>query len=158
MSEVLAYFLTWTTYGTWLHGDDRGSVDETYNRPATPLIAPNPARHARARHAMRYPPFVMNEVEREIVRIAIEDHTRQRNWLLHAINVRTNHVHVVVRCRGVYTPDLAMQQFKSWGSRRLIEAKSVERGRRIWTDHGSTRWIKNAPGLFAAIDYVKNQQ
>lgn len=24
MSDPLAYFLTWTTYGSWLPGDDRG--------------------------------------------------------------------------------------------------------------------------------------
>jgi hypothetical protein len=23
---VLAYFITWTTYGTWLHGDARGWI------------------------------------------------------------------------------------------------------------------------------------
>ncbi len=26
MPEALAYFLTWTTYGTWLPGDERGWV------------------------------------------------------------------------------------------------------------------------------------
>jgi hypothetical protein len=27
MSDPLAYFLTWVTYGTWLPGDDRGWVE-----------------------------------------------------------------------------------------------------------------------------------
>ena len=27
MKFPLAYLITWTTYGTWLHGDDRGSFD-----------------------------------------------------------------------------------------------------------------------------------
>ena len=27
LPEPLAYFLTWTTYGTWLPGDDRGWTD-----------------------------------------------------------------------------------------------------------------------------------
>jgi hypothetical protein len=26
MNEPLAYYLTWTTYGTWLPGDERGWV------------------------------------------------------------------------------------------------------------------------------------
>jgi hypothetical protein len=26
MDEPLAYFLTWTTYGSWLPGDERGWV------------------------------------------------------------------------------------------------------------------------------------
>jgi hypothetical protein len=28
MDEPLAYFLTWTTYGSWLPGDERGWVEK----------------------------------------------------------------------------------------------------------------------------------
>ena len=28
MEETLAYFLTWTTYGSWLPGDERNWVDK----------------------------------------------------------------------------------------------------------------------------------
>ncbi len=37
----LAYLITIRCYGTWLHGDERGSVDRKYNRYGTPRIAPN---------------------------------------------------------------------------------------------------------------------
>ena len=38
LGEPLAYFLTWTTYGTWLPGDERGwnrkgEVKRTSNAP-----------------------------------------------------------------------------------------------------------------------------
>ena len=34
MSYPMAWFMTWTTYGTWLHGDARGSfLDQTYLPP-----------------------------------------------------------------------------------------------------------------------------
>ncbi|MGI9518711.1 MAG: hypothetical protein ACR2NP_16760 [Pirellulaceae bacterium] len=38
--EPLAYLLTWTTYGTWLHGDDRGwnRRDEPEFQPPNPLF------------------------------------------------------------------------------------------------------------------------
>jgi hypothetical protein len=29
MADPLAYFLTWTTYGTWLPGDERGWCKRT---------------------------------------------------------------------------------------------------------------------------------
>jgi hypothetical protein len=32
-AQVLAWLLTETTYGTWLHGDARGSVDRIRNQP-----------------------------------------------------------------------------------------------------------------------------
>jgi hypothetical protein len=34
MPEALAYFLTWTTYGTWLPGDERGWVQYSYPIPS----------------------------------------------------------------------------------------------------------------------------
>ena len=37
MDEPLAYFLTWTTYGTWLPGDGRGWVEKNGAIFASPL-------------------------------------------------------------------------------------------------------------------------
>lgn len=31
MSEPVAFFLTWSAYGNWLHGDTKGSVDRNHN-------------------------------------------------------------------------------------------------------------------------------
>ncbi|MBX3388092.1 MAG: hypothetical protein KF691_01410 [Phycisphaeraceae bacterium] len=39
--SLYGYLLTWHTYGTWLHGDDRGSVNKIQNVPGTPYVAPN---------------------------------------------------------------------------------------------------------------------
>jgi hypothetical protein len=37
----LAYLITFRAYGTWLHGDSRGSVDRFHNRYGVPLIPAN---------------------------------------------------------------------------------------------------------------------
>jgi len=34
----LGYLITFRAYGTWLHGDSRGSVDRFHNRYGSPLI------------------------------------------------------------------------------------------------------------------------
>ncbi|MGQ0761444.1 MAG: hypothetical protein ACT4OT_05435 [Acidobacteriota bacterium] len=39
----LAYLITFRCYGTWLHGDERGSVDRKQNVYGTPKTAFNPA-------------------------------------------------------------------------------------------------------------------
>ena len=44
MSRPLAFFITFTTYGAWLHGDDAGSVDRDHNEPDTPLLPADPRR------------------------------------------------------------------------------------------------------------------
>ena len=39
-----AYFITYHTYGTWLHGTERGSVDRRRSIPGTPVLDPNQRR------------------------------------------------------------------------------------------------------------------
>jgi hypothetical protein len=41
----LAYLITFRCYGTWLHGDERGSIDRFHNRYKSPYIAPNQRWH-----------------------------------------------------------------------------------------------------------------
>ena len=40
----LAYLITFRSYGTWLHGDERGSVDRFHNQYLSPRVAPDPQR------------------------------------------------------------------------------------------------------------------
>jgi hypothetical protein len=40
----LAYLITWTCYGTWLHGDERGAADLDHNIPGTPYLPPDAER------------------------------------------------------------------------------------------------------------------
>ena len=42
-AEPAGHFLTFRTYGTWLHGDARGSVDRFHNVPGEPLREYRPA-------------------------------------------------------------------------------------------------------------------
>ena len=37
----IAYFISFRTYGTWLHGDERGSIDLHNNIYGNPKNAPN---------------------------------------------------------------------------------------------------------------------
>jgi hypothetical protein len=34
----LAYFITFRSYGSWLHGDERGSVDRSHNQYGSPFL------------------------------------------------------------------------------------------------------------------------
>src|SRR5262245_66255736 len=90
---VLAYHLTWTTYGTWLHGDARGWVKwgEWGIKPA------DPEQERAARTRMAEAAVVLTDAQRALVEQTVRDHCRIRSWLLHAVNGRWNHIHVVVR-------------------------------------------------------------
>ncbi|MCC6319866.1 MAG: transposase [Phycisphaerales bacterium] len=153
----LAYFLTWTTHGTHLHGDERGSVDRDHNTYGTPLLPTDAERETAARALLKDPIVILDQAKRSIVHRAIEDHCRIRSWRTHALNVRTNHVHIVVTA-DQYKPELVMDQLKGWGTRRLREGGLMSMDQTVWTSHGSTRYIWDTVGFAEAIDYVKNRQ
>jgi REP element-mobilizing transposase RayT len=152
----LGYFLTWTTHGTWLYGDERYSVDDEHKIYGSPFVSPNAARNAYHAARLSRPPVVLNHVARQVVTQAIHDHCAVRDWLLHTINVRSNHVHVVVSC--AVSPRLAMDQLKGWGTRRLREAGLFGPTDPVWTVKGSKRYLWDEAALRNAILYVAEGQ
>ncbi len=158
MPTCLAYFLTWSTYGARVHGDVRGTVDLFHNTPGEPLVPVNATRVELMHAKMKDAPFVMDERARAHVEQAIRAHAQKRTWAICALNVRSNHVHIVVEVRTKHTPEEVMQQFKSWGTRYLIREGLVTSATRVWTDHGSTRYINTSESMAKGIDYAVNQQ
>ena len=153
MPETLTVLLTWTTYGTWLPGDKRGSHDRKRSKPLTP----DPVREDHARKLMAFPALTLDAVMRRVVREAIEEHCRFRGWLLRALNVRTNHVHAVVDIRD--RAQKVIGSFKSRTTRLLREASLVAEGRPVWTaEGGDVRALKHPEAVVNACDYVRNQQ
>ena len=156
MSAPLAYLITWTTYGTWLPGDARGWVEA--DSPG--IQEGHAAKRRQAQHRMQEPPVILNEQQRRIVESTIRLHCEIRRWTLQAINVRSNHVHLVVTAD--VQPEQVMGQLKAWCSRRLGEAsrdRTRDRHRqRSWTEHGSTKWINDEGYLLNAIRYVLEGQ
>jgi len=151
-----AYFLTWTTYGTWLHGDERGSVDYRHNVYGRPLLEPSDRRRAVRTAQLRSSAFVLNADARAIVRETIARHCEVRSWELLELNVRTNHAHVVVGAAS--GPDEMMSQFKAWATRRLREAGVDSREQRVWSEGGSTRYLWDEESVARACRYVRDGQ
>lgn len=157
MSSPLAFLITWTTHGTWLHGDDRGSADRVTDRiPGTPYLPANAARVAFERSELAGGAFSLWNEARENVDATIRKHCELRGWNLHALNVRTNHVHLVVSAP--VSPETIMGQCKAWASRRLREAGLVEDRARVWTRHGSTRYLNSEASVDGAARYVLESQ
>src|SRR5437868_5557970 len=89
----LAYFFTWTTYGTWLPGDERGWVDGATHEMH---FTPSPQREEQARAAMVETPLTLTPAQRQLVEKVVSDHCRIRGWTLHIVNPRTQHIHAVI--------------------------------------------------------------
>lgn len=156
---VLAYHIVWTTYGTWLPGDARGWV----KKKASGIQEPDPRRERLARQRMAEGAVLLTMRQRAIVEQTIREHCRIREWSLHDVSVRSNHVHVVVTAD--CDPDEVMGPLKAWCSRRLSDAAGLTSavasgaGRRRWfTEGGDKEVIEHEAYLENAIRYVLEGQ
>jgi REP element-mobilizing transposase RayT len=152
MMAPLAYFITFTTYGTWLRGRAPGSVDREHNIPGTPFLPPDQELEREMLSAMRQEPYILDASRRRIVLRTIKEVASYRKWKLWAAHVRTNHVHLVITA--ACKPEKVMADMKAWCSRRLREAFNESSDRDRWTQHGSTRYLNDEKSLSAAVTYV----
>ncbi|HKB02262.1 MAG TPA: transposase [Gemmataceae bacterium] len=140
MSDPIAYFISFTCYGTRLHGDDRGSVDRDHNAYGAPLLPTSANRVAARRAALARPPYSLDGDRPGVVRDAIVALADKRGWTLWAAHVRTQHLHVVVTAPDIEI-ERVMTDLKAAASFRLNREYPADRGRTFWTRHGSTRYV-----------------
>jgi REP element-mobilizing transposase RayT len=97
-------------------------------------------------------PFSLGSAEAQCVETSVRETCMARNWQLYAINVRTNHVHVVVSAPGL--PEPLMRTLKAWATRALRRARLAAPDTRIWSRHGSTVYLWTERDIEGACTYV----
>ena len=155
-SIPLAYLITFTCYGTRLHGDESGSVDRDHNIAGTPYLPPNKARVMAEEKRMKQESYAMDRRRRVIVLEALREVCTRRGWRLLAAHVRSNHVHFVVSAQA--TPEKVVRDVKVQATRALDRTGLDGPARRRWTHHGSTRYLWKPEHVEAAIHYVVREQ
>ncbi len=151
---AIAFFSTWTTYGTWLPGDERGWFERRRG-----WREPNERRSFASALLMSADAVILTPMQRELVGSVIAEHSTFRGWALHAVNCRTNHVHVVVSA-GEQPIELPREQFKAWCTRRLKEQATAGGTARAnwWTERGWDVYIDDDEELAAVVEYVLERQ
>ena len=91
--------------------------------------------------------------QRQSIDTAVREVCEVRRWILHALNVRTNHVHVVVSV-GPIKPERALNAFKSYATRALREAGLLSHEIKLWARHGSTVYLWKERDVEQAVEYV----
>ena len=153
----LAYLITFRCYGTWFHGDERGSTDRLHNVYETPFLSPNRNLNNYLRDNLKQKPVELDGERRSVVEEAIRETCGKRNWGLLAINVRSNHIHVVLEV-GSKEPNKVLIALKANATRKLREEGVWDSENTPWADKGSKRWLWNEKSVEIAIDYVINGQ
>ncbi len=156
MPQPVTYLITFTVYGSHLHGSESGSVDREHNVPGSPILEADSARASAENERMDQVPYDLDQIRRDVVLEAIQEVCAHRGWDLLAAHVRSNHVHTVVEAE--VPPERVMSDFKVYASRRLNRMGLDAPGRKRWARHGSTRWLWKPQNVSAAIRYVVGEQ
>ncbi len=153
----LAYLITFRCYGTWLHGDERGSVNRFRNQYKTSRLPPEKNWVETNTQRLKGKVVALDAARRDAVEKAIRETCGIRGWNLQAINVRTNHVHAVVSI-GAKKPEIALNAFKANATRSMRESGCWKNEASPWADKGSKRYLWNERSVALAVDYVINDQ
>jgi REP element-mobilizing transposase RayT len=160
------WLLTWTTYGTWLPGDDRGFVSNVrdgdgpeikHNDPGTPYDAKQRGLALAAREQMKGEAVWLSAKLAEPLAAQFRETAAYRGWSLLALAIMANHVHLVVGVPGDPEPETLLRDFKSYASRCLNKIAGKPGSGTWWTAGGSRRKLPDDRAVQAAIRYVQNQ-
>ncbi len=156
-TKPLAYFITFRTYGSWLWGDERGSIDRYHNKFRGPRVPVSRVRQDQHRSKLKSRPSRLNRSQRKTVAASIENVCKHRAWRLLALSVRSNHIHIVVEI-GDASPDHALRDFKAYATRALRDAQEWPHSHSPWVDGGSKRFLWKRSSVEGACAYVIYEQ
>ncbi len=164
------WLVTSTFYGQWLPGDEHGSVTNVRDLRTGEPESPKRREHARpgdeyesaipglqraAMEQMKGPVVSLELPKAEELLDQLQETARHRGWVLHAVSIMSNHLHIVVEAPPAVDKDQLLRDFKSYGSRRLNRCFGRQPSGTWWTDSGSARVVRH---LAAAIFYVCHRQ
>ena len=153
----LAYLFTFRCYGTWLHGDERGSIDKFNNKYDTPYLPPNKKWQDFNAELLKHKPVRLNKEMRSSVENALRENCEIKNWRIYALNVKTNHIHSVIAI-GSYNSKIALINLKANATRKMREDGFWKFEHSPWAEKGSRKFLWNEKSVEKAIDYVINGQ
>ena len=157
MDDVpLAYHITFGTYGTRLHGDPRGTIDRSMNRPGDPIVGADPARRLRESRAMRFPPVVLTPDQRRFVEAAVPEVCAKGGWMHLASSAGEDHAHVLL---STAADGAAVRRWlKRWLGERLSTRWPLGDGRTWWAEGGSVKWVWKEDYLENVYEYIRGQR
>ncbi len=158
---IIAYHAIFTTYGTWLPNDPRGSFskaiykaelaalgDIRYGRQSPQPNRPSVRRfHTAALERLARPPYHVNDATRPVVADSFARVVERLHLEVSACTIMNDHVHVVV-LRRKHRIEYLVNQLKG-GATAALELDKTP-----WTRNGWKVFIDDEEALQAAVEYV----
>jgi REP element-mobilizing transposase RayT len=152
----LGYLITFRAYGTWLHGDDRGSVDRHHDIYGLPTLPPSSRRKQIERTLLKQQPVKLSRSQRVAIDSSIRETCTIRKWELWALNVRTNHLHCVVTAN--CNPRIVLVALKANATLSMRTRGCWSSALSPWARGGSKKYLWTEEELANAIAYVVEDQ
>jgi len=168
------WLLTSTFYGNWLPGDERGFVSRVrdvrleddvragksrhrHNIPGTPYDEDFRGLHRHAQQELRGDPVRIDHEQAQVLLKQFQETACYRGWVLLAVAIMSNHIHIVVGADGDPDPTRMLGDFKAYGSRALSACGDKPASKTWWTYGGSKRKLPDEAAVLAAVEYVHSQ-
>ena len=144
MEKMIAYMLTWTTYGTWLQGDERGYVKDGQ------ILEQNEILKDINQTNLKKEPVKFNAGQKKIVKDAIFQEAKRINQKIFALAVSSNHIHLIVE-KNQELIETAAALYKT-AARKALYKSGLEG--KIWSKGFDKRFCFNNQELNRRIEYV----
>lgn len=167
------WLFTNTTYGTWLPGNERGSVTSVRDPRADELVEGSRLEHdqygtpwegyipgilSSAASLLKCPPIFLTLSHAEILLAQFQETAKYRKRTLHAVSIMPNHWHMMLTVPGDPDPDRVLTDIKAYGSRALNREFGKPASNTWWTMRGSKRKLATDAALAGAINYTLFKQ
>jgi hypothetical protein len=150
--EPLAFFITWTIYGTHLQGDEPGwRRRRGGNQPPQPRLA------EWRRERLKYDVLRLSADQRTVVERECLRHVAIRHWHSWAFDMRSTHAHVVVTAPE-YSGKTVRDQLKANATLVLRDRWQVFRDRPVWTVGGDWVCLNSEDEIEQVCRYVLEAQ
>jgi len=145
MAKTLGYLLTWTTYGTWLQGDERGYVKNGK------ICGGNKNLMQTNKRSQLQKAIKLSKVQRQLMQEAIRKEAVLQGQHIYALSVKSTHIHIVAR----YTPQPIYKVVAYFKKAARLALKANGHNGKLWTRGFDKRFCFDQPSLEQRIEYVQ---
>lgn len=146
MAKTLGYMITWTTYGTWLQGDQRGYVKDGRIHPKNERLL-DFNKQQQLQDAVH-----LSKFQQQTVRDAIVKEGESRGHHIYALSVKPTHVHVVIE----RNPEPISKVVAYYKRAARLALKAVGHEGKLWTKGYDKRFCFDRATLRERVKYVES--
>jgi REP element-mobilizing transposase RayT len=152
----LAFHITSGTYGTRLHGDERGTVDRSMNQYGDRIIGRIDEWERMERDRLNFEPRIFTIDQMITIEWLIPEVCIRGGWQLHSCAAGPDHVHNILTANA--DGEAVRKWLKRWLGQELAKIYPLQEGETFWAECGSVKWIWTQEYLLRAIKYVRDQR